>query len=171
MARPYVKRSAWWSTAQRPIRKKRQAACHPDKPYYCKDLCQRCYAVLNHKRYYQANVNKVQTSNKQYIRNRPEWYLWRIAKARAKKFGHDFTIDISDVKIPPLCPVLEIPLVPFSGRHSHNSPSIDRIDNSKGYVKDNVIVVSFRANSLKRDATLDELTKLANFYTALKEAQ
>jgi hypothetical protein len=48
-----------------------------------------------------------------------------------------------------------------TGRDS--SPSLDRIDNSKGYVKGNVAVISFRANTLKNNATADELRAIANF--------
>lgn len=38
------------------------------------------------------------------------------------------------------------------------SPSLDRIDSSKGYVKGNVRVISARANMLKNNATVEELT-------------
>ena len=38
-----------------------------------------------------------------------------------------------------------------------NSPSLDRIDSSKGYTPDNVWVISRRANIIKHDATLEEL--------------
>ena len=47
------------------------------------------------------------------------------------------------------------------------APSIDRIDNTRGYVKDNIIIVSRRANILKKDATINELIKLANYYEHL----
>jgi hypothetical protein len=36
----------------------------------------------------------------------------------------------------------------------------DRKDNARGYVKDNVRVISWRANRLKSDATLEELRLL-----------
>ena len=42
--------------------------------------------------------------------------------------------------------------------------SLDRKDNRQGYVEDNVIVVSWRANSLRNNATEEELFKLAKFY-------
>ena len=44
---------------------------------------------------------------------------------------------------------------------------IDRIDPKKGYVKDNIIVVSMRANRIKSDATVDEIRKVADFYEKL----
>lgn len=50
---------------------------------------------------------------------------------------------------------------------SANSPSIDRIDNSKGYIPTNIVVISNRANLLKKDATLDELVAIAEFYDHL----
>ena len=47
------------------------------------------------------------------------------------------------------------------------TPSIDRIDPKKGYVKDNIIVVSMRANRIENDATVDEIRKVADFYEKL----
>jgi len=45
--------------------------------------------------------------------------------------------------------------------------SIDRIDPRKGYVKDNIIVVSMRTNRIKTDATVDEIRRVADFYEKL----
>lgn len=92
--------------------------------------------------------------------------LW-MAKNRSFKKGLDFNIDESDVFIPEICPVLGIPLKSQNGKASDNSPSLDRIDSKKGYVKGNVIVVSRRANMLKNDATLEEMGKIYNFYKNL----
>jgi hypothetical protein len=47
-------------------------------------------------------------------------------------------------------------------------PSVDRIDNSKGYVPGNVIVVSCLANRIKADVTAWQLRKVANFYIDLE---
>lgn len=83
------------------------------------------------------------------------------AKSRAKRLGLSFDIDIDDINIPEVCPVLKIPIKKnvVSGWHD-NSPSLDRIDNCKGYTKGNVRVISNRANRLKCDATLNELEAL-----------
>lgn len=78
------------------------------------------------------------------------------SKRRATEKGIDFNISVDDIIVPVICPVLGLPLV-VNERQSHNSPSLDRIDGSKGYVKGNVRVISWRANDLKRDATVAEL--------------
>lgn len=89
--------------------------------------------------------------------------LTRI-RQRAKDRGLEFNLCLEDIVIPPTCPVLGIQLQIGEGIATDNSPELDRIDNSKGYVKGNVIVVSRRANRIKNDATADELMKIAKFY-------
>jgi hypothetical protein len=89
------------------------------------------------------------------------------ARARARKDNLPFSITIDDVVIPTHCPVLGIPIIVESGRASWNSPSIDKVVPSNGYVPSNIIVVSRRANLLKNDATPEELRKVADFYGAL----
>ncbi len=71
-----------------------------------------------------------------------------------------------DVPIPTHCPVLGIPLR-RGGIGDGSSPSVDRIDNQKGYVPGNVRVVSLKAKRVKNDATVGELRALANFYARL----
>lgn len=46
------------------------------------------------------------------------------------------------------------------GGGQSDSASLDRIDNTKGYVPGNIAVISWRANGLKSDASLEELEKL-----------
>ena len=43
------------------------------------------------------------------------------------------------------------------------SPSIDRIDNSKGYVKENICVISMRANMIKSVGNSEEHQKIADY--------
>ena len=91
--------------------------------------------------------------------NRPEYFLWKAAKKRSRDKGLDFDIDPSDIVIPNFCPYLGIEITHEIGHGTRrpSSPSLDRIDSSKGYVKGNIIVCSWRANFLKSDATLTEL--------------
>ena len=77
--------------------------------------------------------------------------MWSRAKYRAKQKGLEFNITKEDIIIPDTCPLLGTPM---------ESPSLDRIDSSKGYIKGNVWVISNRANTLKNDATLSELKLL-----------
>lgn len=94
----------------------------------------------------------------------PERYLLAQAKHRAKRRGLRFSLTPDDIIIPSHCPVLGIPLKASSRSFDPNSPSLDRVNNAKGYVKGNVLVISNRANMLKKDATPAELRKLADFY-------
>lgn len=85
------------------------------------------------------------------------------SKVMAKKYGYDFNLSLDDIRIPDKCPVLNIPLFFTAGRRTENTPSLDRLDNNKGYVKGNVAVISWRANQIKRDASLEELRALVDF--------
>ena len=82
------------------------------------------------------------------------------AKYRAKQRGHEFTITKDDIVIPDKCPLLGIPLIKNKTIQKGNSPSLDRKDPTKGYIKGNVWVISNRANTLKNDATIQELKTL-----------
>jgi hypothetical protein len=86
--------------------------------------------------------------------------MWRNAKQRARRKNLDFNIEVKDLIIPDECPVLNIPLFLGDGIPCNNSPSIDRIDNAKGYVRGNVRVISYRANSIRKNATKTEIEKV-----------
>ena len=79
------------------------------------------------------------------------------ARGRAKKYNLDFNLTLDDIVIPEICPILEVPLVIGTKGDYEYSPSLDRIDNTKGYVKGNVQVISKKANSMKNSATINEL--------------
>lgn len=86
--------------------------------------------------------------------------MYTRVKARAKANGTPFTIELSDIVIPEVCPVLGIPIKPQNGKGQGfhpDSPSLDRIRPELGYVKGNVRVISARANLLKSDATSAEI--------------
>lgn len=92
----------------------------------------------------------------------PERQLCNRARDRAKRFGLEFDITYRDFDIPELCPLLGIPLYIAVGQgHYPNVPTLDRIDNSKGYVKGNVWVISKKANTMKSNASWEELVTFA----------
>ena len=95
--------------------------------------------------------------------------LCSIAKSRAKKAGIEFTLDWRKIVIPKTCPLLEIPIAFTHRRFCSTNPSIDRKDPAKGYTPENTWVVSWRANVIKHDATLEELEKIVqNFKKVLR---
>ncbi len=88
-----------------------------------------------------------------------EKILWLGARKRAKDRNIEFTIEETDIIIPATCPVLGIPIVRTIDKQAcSGSPSLDRIDSNKGYIKGNIRVISFRANTLKNNASVEELT-------------
>ncbi|NCW69656.1 MAG: hypothetical protein EBV86_14045 [Marivivens sp.] len=91
--------------------------------------------------------------------------MFKNVRQRAKKTGKEFTITQEDLEWPTHCPILGVELK-YGGNSTeekHNSFSLDRIDNSKGYVKGNVRVISARANSLKSNATIEELENIIKY--------
>ena len=87
--------------------------------------------------------------------------MFTRAKDRASKSNAPFDIAIEDIVTPTHCPYLGIPLFKGDKKQTHNSPSLDRINPEKGYVKGNVEVISNKANAMKYNATPDELVKFA----------
>lgn len=93
----------------------------------------------------------------------PEWKMHQRAKMRCKQSGLEFSIKVKDLDIPDVCPILGIALNMNSGKSGayKNSPSLDRIDNNKGYTKDNIQVISQQANAMKGAALRVELQRFA----------
>lgn len=102
---------------------------------------------LSHKKHRVARSERAKAWRKE---NR-ERAMLNEARNRATAKGLDFNLALEDIKIPDVCPVLGIPM---------DQPSLDRWDNSLGYVRGNVFVISWRANQLKRDANLDEIARI-----------
>lgn len=86
------------------------------------------------------------------------------AKMRAKRSGVPCSINLLDVMgaVVDTCPLLGLPLIYATGRIHDNSPTLDRKIGDRGYTKDNIGVVSHRANRLKSDASVEELQTLLN---------
>jgi len=85
------------------------------------------------------------------------------AKERAKKQNLDINISWEDIVIPEICPILKIPLVKGKVHITANSPSLDRKDPKKGYIKDNIWVISSKANTMKSDCDRDFLLLFADW--------
>jgi hypothetical protein len=116
----------------------------------------------NTKKWRMANLEKYTANQLSYRINNPEKRILTIARNRAKDNGLEFSIGVEDIIIPDVCPLLNIPLHANvgKGRAGPNSPSLDRIDATKGYIKGNVWVISYRANAAKNNLSLEELETL-----------
>ncbi len=81
---------------------------------------------------------------------------------RCKERGLEFDLTIADIIIPEKCPLLDIPLTTTLGSGMClSNTSIDRIDPTKGYTKDNIQVISLLANQMKNCATKEQLITFA----------
>jgi hypothetical protein len=88
----------------------------------------------------------------------PEYLIWYRARESSKRGGKEFNLEVSDIVIPEYCPYLGIKITTdMDERHQSGYYSIDRIDNNKGYVKGNVQIISWLANTMKNKATIEEL--------------
>ena len=98
----------------------------------------------------------------------PKYYLSSLDPGQGKTTcGLEFTIGRKHVVIPIYCPALGLELKTEEGPMADNSPTLDRIDPTKGYIPGNVVVVSARTNRLKSNATIRELRNIAGFYQQL----
>jgi hypothetical protein len=99
----------------------------------------------------EKTIKKMETRSFEYL-------IWDRARQSSKERNLEFNLDVEDIVIPEYCPLLGIKLTfVFSKETRHSYYSIDRIDSSKGYIKGNVQIISLRANTMKNDATNDEL--------------
>lgn len=121
-------------------------------------------SMMKHLEYQQNKLSYFRRAEKSYSStfDSNQQRLTRMlveAKSRAKSKGIEFGITNEDVIWNDVCPVLGIPIT-IQRKKGHggdyNSPSLDRIDNTKGYVKGNVRIISNRANKLKNNMTKEE---------------
>lgn len=90
------------------------------------------------------------------------------AKNRATRLNIPFNIEMEDIILPEYCPVLGIKLV-CGNEDLGSSPSLDRIVPELGYVKDNIVVISHRANTIKNNATKEEIRKVSEWLNKINK--
>jgi len=112
----------------------------------------------------------------QIIKNRhikqPHIRLYHLAKRRAEKRKIEFSLtkDLIKSKFPKdnICPVTKKPFK-YDLKNKDQNPTIDRIDNLKGYTPQNIVIVSYVVNKIKND--LEDFTifkQIIDFYTIKK---
>lgn len=152
LARDKVRGKKYREENKEELKKKR-------KEYYEKNkerIAERC-RQYNAIKYPEQREQKL-IKQKEWKLNNIERYLVQSARNRAKKYNLPFNITHEDIIVPEFCPYLGIKLVPFS---EWSSPSLDKIIPELGYVKGNIQVISTKANTMKNNATQDELVRFA----------
>lgn len=138
------------------------------------------------KQYYVKNKAKASEQSRDNYRckktEQPWLFLLRGAKARAAEKGIDFDLDAEFIQSiwTNVCPVLNIPLVSAvhesaprgqsKSKPHDNSPTLDRIDPLKGYTKDNVVIMSYRANMIKNCGSAEEHYRIAQWMEQIMQS-
>lgn len=97
--------------------------------------------------------------------SQPVYRMLQSVRANAKRKGVPMLITVEHLlPLPKYCPMLRLELdYSYRGKGGvwkPNSPSVDRIEPTKGYVPGNVQILSMRANTLKSNATIEELRRV-----------
>lgn len=123
--------------------------------------------------YNEKNKDKIKAHDLDRMLNRPEYFLFNSARMRARKYNAPFTITEQDIK-ELINKTTECPLrkTTFERGSDHracdNSLSIDRIDATKGYTKNNIQVLSYRANIIKNNINVETFELIVNRFKNFK---
>lgn len=115
------------------------------------------------KQYRDSHKEEIKAYHKKYNLNNRDLLRLRGIQKRAKDKGLEFNLELEDILYPEKCPILGILLKRNDGHLKGDSPSVDRIDPARGYTKDNVQVISQKANAMKHNATPEELLLFADW--------
>ena len=130
------------------------------------------YGVSRQRMYQVFEKFGVETGQRQranFLRDKPPKYYWLNKMLCLKGLSKQDRLHLlQTMDIPDVCPILGIPLNYFGGgestwSHKDDSPSIDQLVAGKGYTKDNINIMSWRANRIKNDGTHEELQAIANW--------
>lgn len=106
-------------------------------------------------------------------RNKPLKTTLKRARDRSKlkKIKFNLTMEYLESIWTGICPVFNIEIIAGAKKGSIpniNIASLDRIDNTKGYIIGNVHFISYKANIMKNDATFSEIEMIYNWYSEQK---
>lgn len=143
---------------------------HISPRYVRSRACIECTRLHDKKKYEEVKSSgkfqerlKRQTENR--YKNYPAYSFMNI-KRRAKDYGVECSITASDLNYPKNCECcgseMEIGTKP-NGYPTKNSPSVDRIDPSKGYTQENIGFLCYRCNVLKKDGSIEEFEKIISY--------
>lgn len=135
---------------------------------------------------YEANKGDWYKRNRQWRKDHPEEYkemsresyhrrkndpkniksfLLKNARGRAAKKNLEFNLTKDDIFLPDVCPIMNKPFDRDSRKYGY---SLDRIDPTQGYTKDNIWVISQIANAMKWDSNPEERIAFARWVLSLE---
>jgi len=99
--------------------------------------------------------------------NESDHWIIRSKRGNKRRQRTELSVEYYKTLIVDTCPLLNVKLTysNFEGRTPDNYATLDKIDPNRGYVEGNVQIVSFRANTLKSNATLEELKMIVKNWT------
>jgi hypothetical protein len=151
----------WYQNNKEQVKAKAKQYYHDNKEKVLEDV----------KKYREANRPKIQEKGREYYRRKLKNRLLNAARARSRTYGYEFDLTEKDIVLPKYCPLLGIEMFVTESRKGskHSSFSLDRIDSSRGYTKDNVWVISHKANSMKSDSNYEDFKKMADNWKQFHE--
>lgn len=105
------------------------------------------------------------------LESKASWYkrataIYRRCRDNKIEFGFssasELAVYLSEID-PKYCPVFGFLMIDGNRGFDRYAPSVDRIDPRRGYVRDNIQIISMKANTMKDNATPEELVRFANW--------
>ena len=133
------------------------------------------------KEYRQKNKERLTEYQKEYDKSRAKpttevyrYFGERASKLKIKSRKNKILYDLDGKYLQSIypedgkCPALNIEMKAGSDSDWRLSPSVDRIDPSGGYIRGNVIWISWLANCIKTSATPKQIITVGEFYKQLE---
>lgn len=135
---------------------------------YHRHICKKCHTHKQLKKYHSLSPEdkKIKKAKQnEWIKNNYLHYRVINSRARAKEYNIPFNITVEDVKGAwekqgGKCYYTDQPMVLAPSERRWQSVSIDRIDSSKGYEKDNIVLCRGIVNLVKNELSIDELLEI-----------
>jgi len=129
------------------------------------------YSLSTIKEYHKKRYRTIKESRPWYQRLRQRAYQSNVSKHKNVEidFDGDYILELF-LKQHGLCAYYNIPLKIDGGdKHHPLKPSLDRIDNSKGYCKSNIVLCCLMANLSRNDMSHDDWIEFLKVFTITKK--
>ena len=137
--------------------------------------CTECYSITRKELYASGwrqphNPETSKRKQQKWAGKNPtkNWVMMAVTRARKRAKTNNVPFNISTEYIisifPDKCPIFGTEFSIVGNKKTlPTSPSLDRINCTKGYVVGNVEVISMKANVIKQNATSEDISKVANW--------